>query len=528
MTDTRSCGACLSDTARRLPHKTALIYNALSYTWGEVDAIVSALAFRMRQRGVGPGTHVGIWSVNSPNWVFTFLACCRLGALPIPINTACKTEELCRLLNYAEVRFLCYGKGHKDLLYEPAVARTKERCPLLRELISISEEGEQYSLASFTPAERSREAVETVLQAQSLVRSDDTAVILFTSGTTSDAKGVMLTHGNLVNTALATRKAMRWQEDDILCVPLALFHCFGLTSSLLSCIAGGMTLCLLPQFRPVPVMEAIERHRCTVFNGVPTLFLALIRNRHFGEYKLGSLRSGIIAGSAIYPRDMEQLRTLLPSLTLIPSYGLTETSPAVTFADWEESPAVRAASSGKVLPGVELCIMDEQGFPVPADTPGEIFVRGYNVMKGYYHRREETEATFWGPWLKTGDLGHMDAAGHLFVQGRKKETINRGGENIAPAEVEDAIRALPWIEDAAVLGIPAPVIQEEVVACLIPTVPDQLREAEIRARLKEQIADYKIPQRYFAFADFPTTSSGKVKRSELKEEVLRRLGKADK
>lgn len=254
------------------------------------------------------------------------------------------------------------------------VQQAKSSCPLLFETCSISEEGEQYTLSSFSAEELSDAAKEEVLTDQRRICCEDTAVILFTSGTTAEAKGVLLTHSNLVNTALATRKAMRWQQEDVLCVALSLFHCFGLTSSLLSCVLSGMTFCLLSQFRPTLVMEAVEKHHCTVFNGVPTMFLALYRHRSFSDFDLSSLRSGIIAGSAVYPQDMEQIHSLLPNLTLIPSYGLTETSPAVTFADWNESESIRAASSGKALRGVEVEIRNEKGEVLPANTEGEICV----------------------------------------------------------------------------------------------------------------------------------------------------------
>ena len=357
------------------------------------------------------------------------------------------------------------------------------------------------------------------------IDESDLACILFTSGTTADPKGVMLSHGNLVRTALATIKAMNWQENDRMCISLPLFHCFGLTSSLLSGIILGSSMCILSNARSVNVLANIQKYECTILNGVPSMFLAIIKNAHFPEFDTKSLKSGIIAGSPLSKKEYMEICKKIPSITLLPSYGQTETSPAVSFALADDSLEKRVDSVGKILPEVEVQILDLQSKkPVELMESGEIVVRGYNVMQGYYKMPEATENTLTSDgWLYTGDIGYIDNEGYLYLVGRKKDIIIRSGENISPTEITQALLEIDTIENAAVFGIPAEVVQEEIVACLILKEGAVFDENAIKEYLKERIAYYKIPSKFFVMESFPMTANGKVKTSAIKDLILEQI-----
>lgn len=526
----RTIGDCLTDRAEKSPDKQAVVYWDQSYTWWEIDRISDYLAVRMSRQGIRKGTHAGIWSVNTPNWILTFLALEKLGAVPVLINTCYKQEELRRGLCYADVTYIFYGDGYKSLIYEPVAEQLKqEEWSRGRQWISIGRAPDRSWLTdqSFTPEEKSEEAMEQLKSLRCQVKPEDIAGMLFTSGTTSAAKGVMLTHLNLINSALGTLEFMPWTGEDRFLLAVPLFHCFGITSNLLASIHIGSTLYLVKYFKTLMVMEAIDRYQITVLNGVPSMFLAMICKPEFGNYSLKSLQSGIIAGSPISETEYRRIMEKLPDMALLPSYGQTESSPCVTLMLKDDPVEKRAVTVGRPVDKVEVKICSQQtGRELPAGETGEILVRGYNVMQGYYKLQEATEKTILPDgWLRTGDLGYLEEDGYLCIRGRIREMIIRAGENISPFEIETCILELPDVQAVKVIGIPAEVVQEKIIACVIPKPGMAVDEKQIILYLTSRLAHYKVPSHVLEVDSFPVTASGKIMLSELKRQVVERLEK---
>ncbi|MBQ6367145.1 MAG: AMP-binding protein [Erysipelotrichaceae bacterium] len=505
----------LHDTVRRDPQKTAVIFHGESFSWSEVDRCSDYFAVRLLRSGLKRGEHVGIWCANSYNWIIAFLAAVKLDCLPVAVNTSFKYPEVRGIVEYAKLRMLLFGDGHKDVDFHPIIAGLQKDFP---DLLALPIGGSVGDLREemFTGTEK-----ETKLPA-SEAKPDDILAMLLTSGTTGKAKGVMLSHYNLTNTARSTIEAMGWTAEDRMFIGVSLFHCFGLTSSLISSIILGCTMCPVTSFRTKQTLECVQENRCTILNGVPTMFLAMLRNPSLKEYDLSSLRCGIIAGSAISPTEYMDVCKAFPSMKFVPSYGQTETSPAVSFSLLSDTDEKNAYTAGKILPHVEARIVSlKDRRPLPCGETGELEIRGYNVMQGYYRMEELTKETISADgWLKTGDLAVLDEENYLYMKGRCKDLIIRGGENISPQEIENVLlEKCPWLAEVCVVSLPAEVIQERIAACVILKEGEKLQEEEIRSRLKKELADYKIPDAFILFDHFPVTASGKVRRPELVKQL---------
>jgi len=493
--------------------RTALEYGKSGYTWNQVDEITRRLADRMAAAGLKKGDQAGIWSVNHPDYIFAFLALNRLGAVPVLINACYKERELKGIIRYADMKVLFYGNGYKDYSYEPVISCLKAEPE--HGISSFVKLGEWQDLGS----------EDGCFHQEAAVLPEDTACIMFTSGTTGQPKGVMLSHGNLIRSAAATADGMGWSDQDKQLLAASLFHCFGVTSGLLASIYAGCGIVVMDYFKTGTVLEAISQYGITVMNGVPSMFLAMIRNPGFDTFDLSTLRSGIIAGAPVTEQDYCRLKAKLPGLRLHQSYGQTETSPCVTLIRADDPEEKKARTVGRVIPDVEVRIWDEeQGRVAENGETGEIQVRGYNVMQGYYRMAEETAAVISADgWLKTGDMGIRDEDGYLIVAGRIKEIIIRAGENIMPGEIEQQILKFPGIRSVKVIGIPADVVQEDIVACLIPEDESRYSETELRSFLQSQLAHFKVPVCYPCFTEFPVTAGGKTALADLKEETIRRI-----
>lgn len=517
----KTIGQCLRERAESDGGHTAVETGEWSCTFRQLDRISDYLAGHMEKYGIKKGTNVGIWSVNSPNWVFTFLALAKLGAVPVLINTCYRQEEVKGILNYADVEVLYYGAGYKTILYEDIIGQIRKETPGVRHFIHINEKeaGEWMGEESFSEEERQKETVEKTEEKKQMVRPEDPACMIFTSGTTSLPKGVMLSHYNIVNNASCMVESMRWGRDDKMCITVPLFHCFGITAGIVSCLLGGMSMHLIPYFKTGRVWDAIDRYHCTVLNGVPSMFLAMNRKKEYADRKADGLKSGIIAGSAMSEKEYLEICGRFRNMHLEPSYGQTETSPCVSIADWDEPRWMKASSAGKIAEHVKVRFCDWETGRVLADgEQGEIQVKGYNVMLGYYHLPKANEKVFTEDgWLRTGDLGRLDETGHLHITGRLKEMIIRAGENISPQEIEQVIAHLDWVLWVKVVGVPAEVLQEEIAACIVPKPGFTVNKQEVLDYVKPRLAHYKIPAFVLPFEEFPMNASGKINLKALKE-----------
>jgi len=402
-----------------------------------------------------------------------------------------------------------------------------ERLPQLKNVIYI---GENCPPGMFTWEQMMKMGAsvsdEELDERQNSLDSDEIINMQYTSGTTGFPKGVMLTHKNIINNAIAIANCMNFSYKDRLCIPVPFFHCFGCVLGTLTCVVAGATMVPLVSYNPVQVLETIEKERCTAVHGVPTMFIAELSLPDFNKYDLSSLRTGIMAGSPCPIESMKQVVDRMGAREITITYGQTEAAPAITMTKTDDSLELRVATVGHHIPGVEVKIVDpETGGEVPRGVQGELCARGYNVMKGYYKMPEATHAAIdKDGWLHTGDLATMDENGYCKITGRVKDMIIRGGENIYPREVEEFLYTHPAILDVQVVGVPDLKYGEEVMAYFRLREGTSLTGKEVREYCNGKIARYKIPRYVEVIAEFPMTASGKIQKYKLREMAIETLG----
>lgn len=530
----KTIGMCLEERVAKTPENIAIETEKRNYTWREMNQVSDYLAVRMHNLGIERGVHVGIWGTNTTNWVITFLALLKLGAVPCLLNTCYTEKELEDIIRYADIEFVYYGRAYKKVKYADIVSvlceRMNDQVKCWTAMKLEEEEDGWLTADSFMDEEKSEEAMKMLAQWKSSVEPSDLAAILFTSGTTSQPKGVMLSHYNLVNNSRETCEHMKWGEEDKMLIAVPMFHCFGITSSLLSSIHRGFVMHLIEYYKSVTVMETVQKFRCTLLNGVPSMFLALVRNPDFKKYDLSSLRRGIIAGSGISVEEYMMLRREIPTLKLHASYGQTETSPCVSIGDVEDTDEENARATGRVVENCHVRIVSiSDGSVQPVGGVGEIQVSGYNVMQGYYKMPEATaKAIEPDGWLHTGDIGYLDERNFLYVTGRLKEIIIRGGENISPSEIENAIKEYAPVENVKVVGVPAEVLQEQICACITVKPGETFDEKAMMDSLKGKLAYYKMPEFVLLYEELPMNASGKVLLAEIKASAAERTAEIRK
>ncbi|HEX5452402.1 MAG TPA: AMP-binding protein [Stellaceae bacterium] len=535
-------GAHFDRMAARYAERDALIvrHQGVRWTYREVAERVDALAAGLLALGLERGERVGIWSPNNAEWVLTQFATAKAGLILVNINPAYRLAELEYALNKVGCAALITAARFKSSDYlgmlralapelneaEPGRLQAA-RLPHLRLVINIGG-GREPGMIRFNdvagfagPAERRRLAA---LSGE--LQFDDPINIQFTSGTTGLPKGATLTHHNILNNGFLIGEAMRITERDRLCIPVPLYHCFGMVLGNLACLTHGAAMVFPGEaFEPLATLEAVEAERCTALHGVPTMFIAEMDHPDFARFDLSSLRTGIMAGSPCPIEVMKRVVKEMHMSEITIAYGMTETSP-VSFQSSTDDPIERrVATVGRIQPHAEVKIVDAEGRVVPRGTPGELLTRGYLVMLGYWDDEERTrEAIDPARWMHTGDLATIDDEGYCNIVGRIKDMVIRGGENVYPREIEEFLYRHPKIQDVQVIGVPDPRYGEELCAWVRLYDGHSATAEEIRAFCEGQIAHYKIP-RYVRFVDgFPMTVTGKIQKFVMREETIRELG----
>jgi len=526
-------GALLTRLSETLPDNEALVYadHNLRLTFAELEAEARLIARGLMACDVERGERVALWATNVPEWVVLQFALAKIGAILVTVNTALRAHEIDYLLRQSEAATLITIRGFKDVDYVGVLreigAVGASSLPGLKRVIFIGDD----CPAELMPYAELRAQAEEVTEAQLDDRErevglDDVINMQYTSGTTGFPKGVMLSSRNIVNNGYWLGLGLGYTPRDRLCLCVPLFHCFGCVIGVLGAYTHGVCLCPVEAFDPRKVLETIERERCTSLYGVPTMFLAELEDPEFARFDLASLRTGVMAGSLCPEPLMRRViaEMHLSEITII--YGLTEASPGITQTLRDDTLERRTQTVGRGLPEMEVKIVDPAtGAAVGVDEPGELCVRGYNVMKGYWNNPEATRAAVdEAGWLRTGDQATMDGEGYVRITGRIKDIIIRGGENIAPKEIEDLLRQHPSIADAYVYGIRSERFGEEVAAAVRLSAGATATPEAVRAFCEGRIARFKIP-RYIRFvSDFPTTASGKIQKFKLRETHERELG----
>ena len=528
--------------AARWGDRDALIvrHQGVRWTYAELKRRVDALAGGLLALGLEPGDRVGIWSPNNSEWVVTQLATAKAGLILVNINPAYRVAELEYAINKVACKALILASSFKTSDYAgmvrqlaPEIAGSapgrleSARLPSLKTLILIGRERQPGFMPFDEVPDRSSAAQAQRLAAlDTRIQFDDPINIQFTSGTTGAPKGATLTHHNILNNGYFIGEALQLTDRDRVCIPVPLYHCFGMVLGNLACITHGAAMVYPSEgFEPLASLQTVEQERCTALYGVPTMFIAELALPQFKSFDLRSLRTGIMAGSPCPIEVMKRCIAEMHMSEVTIAYGMTETSP-VSFQTACDDPLERRISTvGRVHPHIEVKIVDDAGRIVPPNTPGELCTRGYSVMLGYWGDPERSaEAVDRAGWMHTGDLATLDEDGYCNIVGRLKDMVIRGGENVYPREIEEFLFRHPKVEAAQVVGVPDLKYGEELCAWVKLKPGEQATEQELQAFCREQIAHYKIP-RYIRFVeDFPMTVTGKVQKYLIRQQMVEELG----
>jgi fatty-acyl-CoA synthase len=533
----RTVDGVLKAVLEESPDRAALVvpFQKLSFTYAELDREVERVARGLIAQGLRPGERVGIWAPNCAEWIVTLFGAARAGLILVNINPAYRRSELEYALRLVGCRAMVFAARFKHSDYagmlnalipelRTAVPGQLQSAlfPELRLLVQLGADAPAGTLSFDELLNSGRPEDEAVLAAiERQLDADQVFNIQFTSGTTGAPKGATLTHFNIVNNGFFVGEGLRLTQHDRVCIPVPLYHCFGMVLGILAAMTHGAASVLpCDGFEPLAVLETVARERCTALHGVPTMFIAELEHPRFGEFDLSSLRTGIMAGSpcptAVMRRVVAEMH--MPEVTIC--YGMTETSPVSFQSDTDDPLERRVGTVGRVHPHVQVKIIDADGVVTARGSAGELLTRGYSVMRGYWGDAERTrEVIDAGGWMHTGDLAVIDAQGYCNIVGRVKDMIIRGGENVYPREIEEFLYRHPAVLDVAVVGVPDPKFGEAVCACIRLREGMTATEEEIQLFCREQIAHYKVP-RYVHFMDgFPLTVSGKVQKFLIREQL---------
>jgi fatty-acyl-CoA synthase len=513
--------------------------NKLSLSWYDLRDRSNDVAASLLALGIGRGDRVGIWAPNRAEWLFTQFGSARIGAILVNINPAYRSSELEYALNKVGCKALIMARRHRSSDYvemlravAPEIDREASslqaaKLPQLKHVVLLDDGPHPRGTRLFSqllslagPGHRGR------LDGLSAALDPDDAInIQFTSGTTGSPKGATLTHFNIVNNARYAAKAMAFSAEDRLCIPVPLYHCFGMVLGVLTCTAVGAGMVFPGEgFDAEATLAAVARYKCTALHGVPTMFIAQLEDAKFANYDTSTLRTGIMAGA---PCPIDTMRAVIDRMHMREvtiGYGMTETSP-LSFQSRTDDPIDRRVSTvGRILPHVEVKIVDANGKVARLGESGELCTRGYGVMRGYWDDPERSaDAIDAAGWMHSGDLATIDEHGYCTIVGRLKDMLIRGGENIYPREIEEFLLRHPKVQSAQVFGVPDHRLGEEICAFIVLKPNQSATPEEIQSFCRGQISHHKVP-RYIRFvSEFPMTATGKPQKYVMREQIVSEL-----
>ncbi|MDR3273153.1 MAG: AMP-binding protein [Flavobacteriaceae bacterium] len=516
-------GQNLKSTVQKFPDREALVCVKQNYRatyqqfWNETTRLAKALI----ANGIAQGDRVGIWSPNRYEWVVLQYAVARVGAVLVTINPAYRTNELKFALRQSGVRMLVSHLVFKTSDYKAMVDKVRKYCPELKETIFFDDDWNAFLQSASLVSDKKLQYHED------LVQFDHAANIQYTSGTTGFPKGVTLSHHNLVNNGFFIAERLRYTEKDRVCIPVPLYHCFGMVIGNLACTTHGACMVVPDEsFHPTTTLETVEKEKCTSLYGVPTMFITEFQLPNFNEYNLTSLRTGVMAGSPCPIEVMKDVQTKMYMKEVSICYGMTETSPVSTQTVIGTPLEKQVSTVGTIQDHLEIKIINpETGEIVERGVSGEVCTRGYSVMLKYWNNPKATQEVIDdGRWMHSGDLGTMDDEGYINISGRIKDVIIRGGENISPREIEEFLYTHPAVADVQVIGMPSEKFGEEIMAWIKLKKDEAAAQEDLIRFCRDQIAHYKIPK-YWKFVDtFPMTITGKIRKNEMREIAIKELG----
>ena len=511
----RTLAAALASRATTNPEDPFVIFEDEVVTFGQMETRAEALAASLHGLGVESGDRVAVVMPSWPEFVISMFAVAKLGAVLVPLNPRLTADDLRYTLRHSEAVAAITAETLKDLDFLQLFEDLLTQLPDLKYLITVGDEDLWHDDRVFQFEDLVSAGGGRDYSVTSLPDADEVFAILYTAGTTGKPKGVELTHANLLQVAGSTADALGLGRDDRVVGIMALFHVFGLGPGILGSLLSGATLLLQDEFGPAGTLDLVERHRATVHYGVPTLFVAELREQAKDPRNLDSLRRGLVAGAPVSDTLVKAVQEKICPELLI-AYSLTETSSTVCVTRPDDPEAKRIFTVGRPLENNVVRIVDEDGAELPEESIGEIAVRGPGVMRGYYRQPHETSSLIDSDgYFLTGDLGMEDEEGFIHLVGRKKEVIIRSGSNVYPREVEDRLQSHPAIREAMVAGVPDELLGEAICACVLPEEGAIVTSQEIQDWCSVTLADYKVPDVVQFMEEFPLTGTGKVRRAEL-------------
>lgn len=506
----------LKKKSEETPDSVAYVDERGGFTWREVDIYSQIIADGLEKKGVKKGSHVALCGINSINWVLTFFAIQKLGAMAQLLNFNLRAAEVANIAKIGDITHLCYGQMPEMSDEEAFIGEIKACESPLTEFISIRDDRQDIR-------ERRGEYDAIKDKYTQPVNEDDVCVMIFTSGSTGKPKGVLLSAYNILNAANTNYKDQTLNENDRTCLILPLFHIFGLVAGLFANAMAGSVIYFPKNLRTDTLLSLIEKERCTIFHSVPTMLIALMNNKSFAPEKFSSLRCTIISGAAATEAQIRMFKEKLPNDHFLASYGLSEMAP-VSITKYDDTEEHVLNTVGRPVDNISIRILNmSTGKECATGESGEILVQGFNLMTGYYKVALDSQSIDEEGWLHTGDLGYMDEEGYLHLSGRLKELIIRGGENIMPGEVESAISELAIVDNVKVIGIPSEFFGEEVGACIKLKEGAAFDEEAVRMELAARLAKFKIPSHFLIYDEFPMLGSGKIDAVNLKKDALGKL-----
>jgi fatty-acyl-CoA synthase len=519
----RTLPKVLSDTVKRFSDREAIVFGDRRLTYQELNDEVDRLARGLLELGVQKDDKIGLWMPNIPEWVIAYFAVARVGAVVVPMNTRYKSHEVHYILENSEATALFMVDTFVGIDYLAMLAEIRPKLPNLKHSIAVGNAGpDMHTFDSILALGQEHLDDNQLVAREALCDPNDNVFILYTSGTTGNPKGAMLSHHNMAENAKQVTEVLHTTEKDVFLLAVPFFHCFGCVMGILGAITRGASIVPMPMFKAKEALELVEKERVTILYGVPTMFVLELEEFRKGKdsgakYNVSTLRTGIMAGA---PCPVEVMRGTMEELgcNVSIAYGLTEASPVITMTRFDDSIERRVETVGRTLPDIEVKIADDDDQSLFPGEMGELACRGYNVMLGYYKMPDKTrEAIDEDGWLYSGDLATMDEEGYVKIVGRKKDMIITGGFNVYPAEIEEYLFTHPKVQNVSVVGTPDDVMGEVAVAYIIPREGDTIDPQEIIDSCANEIANFKVP-RYVAIVDqFPMTQSGKVQKFRLRE-----------
>ena len=519
----RTLSQVLSETTRAFPQRNAIIDQGCKISYQELNERVNQLARGLIELGVQKGEKVGLWMPNVPKWVIAYFAIARIGAVVVPMNTRYKSHEVHYILENSEATTLFMADTFVGIDYRKMIGEVRENLPGLKHIIISGKKGsdmhtfdEVVALGVLHLEDRKIDKREAICDPR------DNVFILYTSGTTGNPKGAMLSHHNIAENARQVTQVLHTSEEDTFLLAVPFFHCFGCVMGIMGAITWGASLVPMSVFKAKEALELIEEEEVSILYGVPTMFVLELEEYRKGkddgsQYDVSSLRTGIMAGA---PCPVEVMRGTMEELgcNVSIAYGLTEASPVITMTRFDDSLERRVETVGKTLPGIEVKITDDDRWSLPPGEMGELTCRGYNVMLGYYKMPGKTaEVIDEEGWLYSGDLATVDEEGYVKIVGRKKDMLITGGFNVYPAEIEEYLFTHPKVQNVSVVGVPDEVMGEVAIAHIIPREGMTIDPQEIVDYCMGKIANFKVPRYVEIVDEFPMTQSGKIQKFRLRE-----------